>query len=303
MISEAFKYYVAHVQQASAYIRGATSHDFSAGTQDIALATDGSIDPTFIATFQQDPRLRFTTVDLAGALAACGIGGLAVSTSPTLFYYAKMDPLSGAAAAGSGHIAARMTRGIMVPTSISARQGGEASVGIECAAVWNGTQNPVDWLTSQSLPSVTPNVVGWTVGPVQINGTLFEGVQSIDVDMGIDVRRMYGDGELWPTYSPIRRREPQIRISGLSASALASIGLGVAQDDKSTKVCFRRKTNYAGNQASNASGHVVLSIAAGTIRVEGSSSGDEMSVDVVIRPVSDGVNAIVAINTNATLPS
>ena len=302
-VTEAFTLHAVNISQESTILSGFTDSRFEAGIKTEGFATDGSIDPTFLATFEENPGLTGTTMSLAAALGALGISGLAITSSPTVFYWAQLDNL-GDIAAGSVHLAMTMTTGLHFLQRISARQGAPAELTFGTTPIWDGTNAPVIFAGSQALPEISPLSAVWTVGPVRINGTLFTGVQSIDFDLGLEFSVLRGDGESRPRFGFIRRRKPTIKVTGLNVSVLPVIGCsGVAQSETDSLIYFRAKDDCGDNVADNVASHIGLSIAAGKIMPDsaGARTGEAGTVDLIIEPKYDGSNAIVAVSTGTAI--
>jgi hypothetical protein len=282
------------------------SFAISTGLQRIIQRGDGAVDPTYVAIMSQRPMLRFTSTAIATYLGACGIGGTIIDsgTYPGLeAWFQKMDE-GGTRASGSSHLLMTVNEGLLVPRAIQAGQDGVATIDLEAVITYDGTNEPIVLADSQALSGSPATAELFTVGPVNINGSALESIQSITIDFGIGVTVQSGDGQVWPTYAAIMSREPSIRVRTTDATAINTFGLDGTAQSASDSVVFLRKLSEGGTRvADNGSEHISFTIDEGMITVENqdvSQDGVAMA-DIVITPTYDGTAAILVIATDADI--
>jgi len=285
-------------------ITGIRSHGFASGKQTEALVADGQLDPTLIACLAQDPVIDFSTLDVAAALGAAGIGGLEISADPAAFYLAKIDDL-GAPASGSVHRSFSMAKGRIAIERISARQGALVEVPLRAVAVsTDGVTAPITFAANVALPSLAVATAGWTVGPVSINGTALDGIQEIDINFGLQMQPIRGDGEPYPVRLNLTRA-PEITLRALKSSMASTLGIaGAAQGATASEIYLRAVGSDGFPVANGTSGHIKLSIASGSIDLadgRANQGSDPATVGITIRPAWDGTNAIIAVTTATTI--
>lgn len=299
-VTELFVLSGVNIEPASLVLNGIVDSRFEDGVEDLALAPDGLVDPTFLATFQQNPRITVESANIAAALGAIGISGLKMTGAVgTKFYFSQVEA-GGTRKTGSEHLSLQMIAGMLIPLTLTARQGAEARFAFAAAPQYDGTNDPIIIAVSQALPSIAAFTTAFTVGPVSINGSALAGVQETRVDFGLDLFTSYGDGDIWPTLVAIRRRAPSITIRCTKMSAINTFGLvGAAQGETDSIIYFRKKADGGANVANATAEHVSLTIADGKIncRTLGGGVDEEAAAETVITPKWDGTNAIIAVST------
>jgi hypothetical protein len=283
------------------------SFGISTGLQRIVQRGDGAVDPTYVAIMSQRPVLAFSTTAIATALAACGINGAVIDADgsyPGIVCWFQKMAEGGTRASGSSHLKMTGAEGLLVPRSLGAGQDSVAAIRYEAVLTFDGTLDPVVVAASQAL-SGTPSVGElFTVGPVNINGTALEGIQSIEVEFGIGLKVASGDGNVWPTYCAIMSRDPSIRIRTTDADAIATFGASGTAQGATDSVVFFRKLAEGGRRVADGGGeHVSVSVAEGIVTVENEEVSQDgiVSADIVITPTFDGTAPILVISTTANI--
>lgn len=279
--------------------------------QEVLQSADGQVDPSFLATMGQDPRISFTTSDLAAVLATSTskllINGLLVDSDLThagvQCFFQKIAE-GGTRTAGANHIKMTTTEGLLVPRQLTARQGAVATLAMELLTTYDGTNNPIQIATSQSLVG-TPSVSTLhTLGPVMINGVQLTGIQEMTYDAGIQEVVQAADGQPWPTFAGIMSRQPMFSITTTETVSLSTFGIyGAAQGATDSIIYLRALAAGGTRDADDAGTHISLKIDAGMIRVRQISGGQgqpQMS-RIEIRPTWDGSNDIVVVDTAASI--
>jgi hypothetical protein len=311
-VSKLYTLYAVHLDTATlagsdVLLDQVQSFAISTGLQKILQRGDGQVDPTFVAIMSQRPAMRFTSTAIATYLGACGIGGTILDsdvTYPGLEAWFQKMAEGGDRAAGSSHIKMTVNEGILVPRAIQASQDGVATIDFEAVITYDETNEPVVVADSQALSGTPATAELFTVGPVKINGTTLESIQSVSIDFGIQVITQSGDGQVWPTFAGIMSREPSIRIRTTDVLALSTFDLEGTAIGASDVVVFLRKLAEGGTRVADAgSEHISFTLDEGLITVENqdvSQDGIAMA-DIVITPTYDGANAIIVIATNADI--
>lgn len=265
----------------------------------------GAVDPTFVSVNQQSPAINFSTSMLATVLAKCGIAGLKITSDVdelgAQFFFQKMDEL-GTRATGANHIKVTMAKGLLIPTTLSANQGGNAMLSVEAHAVYDESVDPLVIATSQELPAAGSVSELFTVGPVSINGAALNDVVGININFGVNLLIDPTDGLVWPRWLNINTRQPVITIDCRDVAQLGTLGLlGAAQDANDSIIYLRKRSEGAALVADDVAEHISFSIDEAHIDVVSIGGAVPLGCQVRIRPTYDDTNAIMAINTATTI--
>lgn len=277
------------------YIDGIQSVSISQGLQTALESGDGEVFASFGSLAMGGPTARFSSLNLAAVLNAIGASGTAVGASGiTLYSRSKAQGGTNVAAGTGTHVSYLINNGIMVPRRISARSNGNASIDVEVTARQQTTTAPVTYSAAATLPGNTPGVSEvWTVGPVEINGTVLSGIQSIDLDFGVSILAERGDSDVYPTFVTVRSIRPTLRVRTNHIDAISTVTDGtntLAPDgsflSENVVVYFRQRAQGGTFTADGTAQHVKVST--GLARVEYQSiDGDPKTIDILITPWLD----------------
>ena len=138
-------------------IRGLTTSEIDPGLERTLNAGGSVLDPALRATVGIKPLVRCSTRDI-GTLLAQLFGGsrkiphvpiTAAGADLTLYWQSLAH--GGARGAAGTNIKTTITKGLLVPTTLS-NSGKEAELGFEIAADFDGTNLPILFATAQNLP-------------------------------------------------------------------------------------------------------------------------------------------------------
>jgi len=271
--------------------------------------SDGEVDNRYVAVNEQRAMIGFTTTMLATALGLAGINGTPLdvdtpATKGSLEAFFQLLAEGATRAAGATHTMLTINEGILIPRTLSASQGAVARLGLEAHATYDGTNNPIVIAASQALPG-TPGVSElFTLGPIQINGVAINGVVDVAVDFGIEVLVEGSDGEPWPRFVAIMRRQPSVSFSTPDAGILSTLGItGAAQGATDSVIYFRKIAEGATRVADVTAEHIKISVDEGHISVEDitGSHGARLGVRCTITPTYDGTNAVFVIDAASAI--
>lgn len=273
-------------------------------------ASDGEVDPRYVAVNEQRPVIGFTTTDLAVALGTAGIDGHAIdvdtaATKGSFEAFFQILAEGGTRGGASLHTMLTINEGILVPRTLSASQGGIARLSYECHATYDGTNDPIVIATSQSIAAVTAGVTSlWTLGPVSLNGTDVNGVMDMSIDFGIQLLVEGSDGEIWPRYVAIMSRQPTISFTTPDAGLLNTLAIeGTAQGATNSVIYLRKMDEGATRVAEATEEHISITIDEGHLAVEDvtGAHGQRLGARATITPTYDGTDAILVIDTTAAI--
>ena len=276
------------------------------GFNEIIESSDGMVDPTFSAVMAMNPRMTFRTTDIATLLGVVGITPVAISSN-VVFYYQQTQP-NGTRMTGANHRSATVAAGMIVLRKISAAQGGKAMLEFDVIPLSSdGLVDPITFASAISLPTLAGTATMFTLGPLKINNVMTDGVQSLDFDVGIREQVMSHAGLVYPVRAHAEQRTPSFRWKHADASLLSTLGLtGLAAVPGAGSECqaFLRKLTAQGTRVANATAqHVAFTFKKGIwkyTQIAGSHPKEQM-IDIELKPVYDGTNAIVGISTAAAI--
>jgi len=267
------------------------------------LLNDG-VDNNFVAVSQQDARIRVITSAVATALGIAGIGGKKVEpTDEELVMFLRKVEELGTYVSGSNHVKITGKNGLFYPQTLNA-DNVSGSIAYEFVPFWDGTNAPLIIATGQAL-SGTPTIdEAFVLGPVKINGTQLEGGQSVSIGFGIQPMVTFADGDVWPKFVAIARRQPMIRVRTVDATVLDTFGLsGTAQGETDSEIWLRSAEKDGVRHGDGESEHIKILVDAGMITVNdlAADPNTEYAAEVVIRPTWDGTNDVLAITTGQAI--
>lgn len=287
----------------STVISGVKNFSCPQGIAEGIEAHDGEVDPRFGVVLEAKPMFRVRTVDVAGAIAAIGIGSLKLTTG--LFCFQQCDN-KGTRMSGSNHVTATpASGGIAKLNRLSVQKNRVAEVEFE---VWpvssDGLTNPFTWSASGSLPGAVAGFSYFTNGPVDL--TVDEGAVSLpnvgwEFDAGITVESDADDGVVYPTFVSLMGGKPKFSLNVADLSGLVSVpahGGAVAGD------FYLRKLSASGGRVAGVTAeHGKISVASGLIGMDTADVTHDAlaSGGVSIWPVSNGTDPIVEFDWSSAI--
>lgn len=289
----------------SLYLSAIQRLTVSPGLRVSRLSGDGQLSPSKAIVNQIAPALEFETLDLATALglnsSAFAVAGLPLSAAFSGYMTQRNDDASLKSTGDKLSIAA----GLIYPKRLSVRdmEPGVLTCGVAGRSS-DGTTNPFSITADQTVPStvVVPGV--HTVGKVSINGSAAALVQSMELDFGIELIVLGGDGQLYPTKLFIAKVAPRFVIESADADLVATLTAGGTKQGATDSLVYLRKFDSNGGRVGDATQeHISFSIDDGIIYVEDVTC-DSAGHDVVrfaIEPVWDATNNIVVVNAASAI--
>lgn len=256
------------------FVSQLTSVRAQTGTSPVRVAPAGYDTPLFSGVDSQIHQIDFSSPQIATLLGELGFYGVAYSSPVTLFHK-KMSNLGRFEAAGSSvhqTIALAESRGCW--STLSARQGGMASLDCMLCPRWDGTNTPFVAAGSQTLSGTSTAAEVYTLGPVLINGTQWEGLEEMTLSLNPEMRKVVADGENWPRHIGLQRLAPMLALRGYRMEGWTDF-TAVATPLTALVVYLRRRQSGTVNYSDAASQHIKLTLAgSGTITVDQSSGGE-----------------------------
>lgn len=282
-----------------------TDQNISNGLSRSNLGGDGSIYNKHTSINTAQPAFSFATTAIATAFGVAGLTGLKINADALITAFWQKVAEGETRAGATSHIKNVINEGILVPKSITVQNDGDAEIVYDVVPTYDGSNAPITVTLNQST-SGSPSVGElFTNGPIKINGTTIEGVQSITINFGISLYVKGGSGEGRNTFVAIRKIEPTITFTTTDIEVLSTLGLeGTAQGATDSIVYLRKKNKNGLRVADNVGEHISFTIDDGTIEVTNVAANGEAGeslATVLMTPTYDDVNLPLVIATNATI--
>lgn len=203
---------------AAVYVGGIQDQALNNELSEVLEGGEESIYRSFGALAAGNPGARCTSKDLKTLLDACGVSYMTIDADGThpgvAAFFQKYA--AGAARAATGAFSAVFANGILVPRTIELPSGGTASMQVEVMPFKSGSTAPVVFDESAAIPAgVYPELVrGYTLGPLKLSGTAWEGVERVTIEPGIELVMERRDSDIYPTVVAVARIVPVITAQG-----------------------------------------------------------------------------------------
>lgn len=289
-------FYLAGIKVDSSYLGHVGDQSVDNALDHVTLFPAGAAYPVFSASKQWAPEWTVGVTDLAGLFALLGdddlTKDLSALTTDLYFREALASGLNSDVTDATKHQIYRLQScSMMWWDSLSARQDDDAaSVQVKVAAYGNGSNDPIQ-VPAAAISAAAAQVAPWTLGPVKVNGTFLDGVQSVSIANNCEVIKHKSDGDAFPTLITIRRCRPVVTIetSNLRAcAAYAREGVAITALDVFLKRRKPSKLCYADNESQ----HIKIAYEAGSLKWMG-SRGD---------PASGTLEAHIDLKSGSTYP-
>lgn len=284
---------------------GITSQSIDTGAEVNSEVTAGAPNPQFGEIAQSQAGGNFVTHDISAMLQKIGLTGLCMSggTTPGFAIYTLAKDACGSIASGSVHRRLKIPNALVVPQSLSVRQGQRASLTCQVMSFYDGTNNPIQVETSIAAPSGMTDLIGFHLGPVIVGSFAIGQVTSVDINFGNQIVPEYDDGEIWPTSLHIERQQPVITINTHDVVEFGTnIPLtGLLGTHANTSIVLRKRSIGTGAFVSGAN-HIKLTAGGVCLVRETQASGNSPhSMTIQITTLDDGTNAMIEPVYNHTL--
>jgi hypothetical protein len=259
---------------------------------------DGSPYASFVGVNQANPSFAFTSRAISILLTKAGMSGCATATATPLVSYWQAMMNQGLRASGSVHVKLQMNDGFLFPEKVSASQT-EATVDMKWLGISDGINDPYAATLASALTDSPMETEEFVCGPVYVNGTAVPGIQSLDVDFGLNVVCEYSDGLVFPTKVWVEVVRPSISFTTLEMNyqdTVKLLGLRVT----SIKAYLRKMaTTYAARVPDATAQHVGFWGYGGLLDADDASVSHPSrgALKLVWTPQWDGTNAVMEIKT------
>lgn len=273
------------------YVDGVRDMQVNNALQTRTEGHDGVPYNTFGSLISGRPTARFSTSDIAQLLDEVSVSaGMLIDadgTHPGVVLYAQRMAQGGTRdAVGAGtHISVTVENGMLVPQSLTATHQDMATLTAQLFARQSGAVDPLTYDLAADLDAVTPDSTDqWTIGPVDLNGTPLDGIQSLNVDFGFDVVAEGRDSDIFPTFVSIRKVQPSITIQSHHVDLMTTLtNQGLFQTAGQVRIFLRKRAEGGTFIADATPVHILLTL--DKARVEPEQIGqDPKSIGIRITP-------------------
>lgn len=277
-----------------------TGRDVSAGLRLHELQLAGAVDRAATVILDGDSMVTFRTTDLTTILGAVPLTtGFRVDEG-AVFRYQKRgaDVVSGSGTTGpfttgSTHRTVTSPKGFLIPVSISAAQNGIASMVLTYYSYESddGATPPFVLNTSQGLSSAPARNSEFTLGPVTLNDVVLDGLQSWELQSGLNFVTRKKNGRTYPNEGRLISRLPRLVLKFDNPEIADSVGSYFHSQLANTLKVFARKkslTTTDGNVADDASSHLAITISAGSWKLDDESANDHDDIPGTVTVMPTG---------------
>lgn len=299
---------------AGTFIGGSVRQSVTTGLNVQNETVAGSVFPLQANITAVNPRLTFSTLNVAKALTAVGALGLDVSATPVELYELLYND-RGTLVAGSVHRKLTFKAGRLVPRTLSISHQGNASLDLEMLAISTGTlisgstngetERPVDYAEAIAAPTVTLADLDnerFTLGPATVGAVDLGCLQDINIDFGLEIETTGCSSNPYPTQIETRSVNPMItgttRDTNKFAAAIIPLG-GKAATQANTTIYLRKRLQSTGSFVNYATAEHIKINSAGLLMVEEPWSADgsaNATAKLKLQCLFDGTNNPLVLN-------
>lgn len=279
------------IKQNTTVIDGIVESSVDPAVTEFIFGTDGNTYNAFAAVNEAKPVARFTGIKIAEILTLVGSDFYADADTYALDMWLKEADAFATHAATGPKIS--ITKGLIVPRTLSAEQGREAR--IECEVVMGGNEGNAPWTytADQSYPTGDDMDELFTIGGVTVNDVAVNDVQQSQVDFGLAAQVVMADGLVYPTLVYVQGYDPTITFRTLNLDLMST--LGIAGANNSCAVTYL-KCAEGGVRAGSGDQTVTANQARVTARQISASHRQNAMLEVTVTPTYNGTNAPLVVS-------
>ena len=271
--------------------------------RDLSERSASEAGPSFTGSETSAPDVTFSTSQLADLLGQFSGNDPIIADlsggNVDIEYRKAADKGIRVATASTAHVRARMqANAALAWESFSADDGRTASIRSRLVAVFDGTNDPMAVSSGVALAATSAVQHLFTLGPVVVNGTQLNGVESVNWDNNSQYNELHGDGEDFLSHFSVDAYNPTIRVRLRDTATFATYGSkGTAL---SALVVYLRKRLKSGiNVPVATTEHIKVTAATGTIKP--SNIGGGGSPELMIQLHAAPGSAMFAIDAAAAI--
>ena len=193
----------------------------------------GGIWDTTRTVNSQQPMANFTTKDLTNAIDGLGARGGCLGVAGWTGHAQRHDECEGRAT-GSVHGEANIANGLIVPTTLTANAGEDATLSVDIHGTTIVTAGvaiaplTVTYDTAK-FASTIPSIFSLGTCRLSIDTDCdntqdvyleLDDISSVSIEFGVEVKKRVGAGTVWPVYASIMKVRPVITINTIEVEAI-----------------------------------------------------------------------------------
>jgi len=223
-------YTIAGMMSIASVWRDIKSQTINPNVTKFLLGGSGTGFNTFAAINQITPVIDFGSGDIKRILAAM-TNQIALAIDGDFYIWFQKITEGGVRASGANHYKGTIAKGMVIPVSLRLSDGQPAE--LTCQIILtsaDGVTTSMSLTATQTLVAAAGAAEGWTLGPVNINGTTLEGVKEVTINFGITPVVEGSSGMVFKTFCGVMTIAPSITIVADSIDNFLAWGFtGAAQ--------------------------------------------------------------------------
>ncbi|TXH41658.1 MAG: hypothetical protein E6Q97_37110 [Desulfurellales bacterium] len=266
-------YYPAAIQLPSPEITHISDMAPSRNYQVVVERTAGSPTPCFVGVETADPDLSFTTRQLKTVLDVCTSKYICRDLSAgtvDIWYRAGKAMDIREAPTTAVHLVGRLTQSAMLCwSSLRVATGSTADMSARIVTARRASVvDPMIWLGSQQLPTLSGCNRIYGMGPVRLNGNLLEGVTGWTLGINPTMEPIRSDGAKTNTYQGIREYHPVVTLNSNNAAEIADSSFG-GDSFNTLELFLQHMTSTNMFNAVDSGTHIKITVYGGLKTVDG----------------------------------
>lgn len=255
------------------FISQITSSAINTGANIVKRFAAGHEHPLAVYNLNQALSATFSTTQLKTILDLTGAGIANLSAEDTILYYKVMENY--ASRQGNSeevHFSYTAADAVLVPQSITASQDADlAEVSCMLHFPYDGSNEPLVPAGTAAVSGTSSHLQAYGLGPIAVNASAINGVQSVTIDFGITSKVRSSDGDMYPSLVAMESAAPVITFQ-CYRQALQTFGIN-GTGLTALSVYLRAKT-ATGNVADATASHIKFAATAGAIYIDDVSGGN-----------------------------
>jgi hypothetical protein len=280
-------------------LNGVSGQSINAGLEQHMF--QGDLDSHHVANLQSIMNASFNTTDLKGILDITGISAAQLTATNKLTLYWRQQAEGGTFTGGANDFSSAMQDGMIAIDSISGSHGQAATCSVSVTPTYDGTNNPITLSKTDTAPTETVQDYAYTISQMKFGNLAGDTIplESINVNFGLNIETIGGDGEAFPSFATLSQRNPTITLTTRDLGKAFDYDLLANYDGTDDLfIYFARLEPGASRYSDGSSQHIKFTISAHSMMTD---SVSENTASITIKPIWDGTNAIMTIATASTI--
>jgi len=261
----------------------------------------GDLDRHHVANLNSNMSASFSTTDLKGILDITAFSAAQLTATNKLTLYWRKQVNGASFAASSNAFSTAIQDGMISISSISCSHGQPATASVEVQPTWDGTNDPITLSKTDTEPSEVVENYAYTIAAMKFGalGASTIPLESITINMGLEIETIGGDGEAFPSFAVLSSRRPTISITTRDIGKAFDFDLLADYDGTDDMILyFARLEPGASRYADGSAQHIKVTVKAHSIMTD---SVSDTSASFTVKPLWDGTNDVFQFATASTI--